>query len=274
MPHALSPQVYAILRAHIEEQTGMHFGDADQDLFLAKVAPRAEEAGFDSLLDYYYYLRYDAAGPRELDVLIEHLVVRESYLFRELEQLRMLVSRCLAPRLARGERMRVWCAASAGGEEPLTLAILLAQRDLLDRTDIVATDISQRGLDHGRAGRFYRRALRAIDDPAEHAPWLRPLPDGGVEVDPRLTAHISWRRLNLTDRDAIAALGLFDVILCRNVLIYFSDQTSRRVVESLTGALRDDALMLVSVTESLLRLGTSLTCEEQDGVFIYRKVNR
>src|SRR5438874_5839660 len=106
----LSPQVFAILRALIEEKTGIHYPDADRELLAERVSARAVESGFDSLLDYYYFLRYDPGGAAELDALIEHLVVQETYLFREVDQLRALISRFIAPRVARGERLRVWSA--------------------------------------------------------------------------------------------------------------------------------------------------------------------
>jgi chemotaxis protein methyltransferase CheR len=101
-------------------------------------------------------------------------------------------------------------------------------------------------------------------------PWLE-IDDRVVTAQPRLTLSIDWRRVNLVDRDAVAALGVFDVILCRNVLIYFNDPTARRVVDGLTSVLRPGGALFVGVSESLLRLGTTLICEEKQGVFLYRR---
>jgi chemotaxis protein methyltransferase CheR len=271
MPLKLSPQVFAILRALIEEKTGIHYPDGERELLAERVSARAEEAGFESLLDYYYYLRYDARGPTELEALVEHLVVQETYLFRELEQLRALVTHFIAPRVRAGQRVRVWSAACATGEEPLSVAALLAEERCLDGVDLLATDISARALERARTGRFARRSLRALGSAPSSAAWLEPCTDGAVKADPALLERISWRRLNLLDEEGVRALGLFDVILCRNVLIYFADATTTAVVERLTGALRPGGVLAVSVTESLLRFGTALSCEERDGVFFYRK---
>ena len=79
----LLPQVFNILSALIEERAGLHYRIEDLEHLRDKVSARAEQLGFESLLDYYYYLRYDANGDVELDVLIEHLVVHETYFFRE-----------------------------------------------------------------------------------------------------------------------------------------------------------------------------------------------
>jgi chemotaxis protein methyltransferase CheR len=269
MPLPLSPQLFAILGAFVEQRTGIQYGEADRDVFQNKISPRAEEAGFESLLDYYYFLKYDPAGDREMDALIEHLVVRETYLFREEQQLRTLVSRIIVPRVRSGHAVRVWSAACSTGEEPLTLATLLAEQGVLNDVEIVASDLSRRALARAREGRYGGRALRAVPDPHAHAPWLQPQPDGSVQVDPRLLARVDWRRLNLMDD--LSALGSFDVILCRNVLIYFGEDTCQRLLGRLIAGLRPEGTLVVSVTESLLRFGTALECDEVDGVFFYRK---
>jgi chemotaxis protein methyltransferase CheR len=268
----LTPQVFVILRGLIEERTGLYYGDADRDMLAEKVSARAEEAGFETLLDYYYFLRYDPAGDLELDTLVEYLVVKETYLFRELEQLRVLVARIVRP-WAERRRVRIWSAACATGEEPVSLAALLGQEGLLERVELVASDISARALERARSGLMSRRSLRLLA-PDQHAAWLHRRPDGTAQVDPELLRRISWRRVNLTDAAQVTAMGRFDVVLCRNVLIYFADETASRVVDALAETLHPDGLLVVSVTESLLRLGTSLACEEQAGVFFYRKGTR
>jgi chemotaxis protein methyltransferase CheR len=274
MALSLSPQVFAILRALIEERAGIQYADADRELLAERVSMRAEEAGFDSLLDYYYYLRYDRRGPAELEALIEHLVVQETYLFRELDQLRTLVSHLLAPQIAEGRRPRIWSAGCATGEEPISLAVLLADRGLHDRVEMVATDISRRALERARAGHFTRRSLRALGPTTTFPAWLEPDGAGGVRAAPALVGRIAWSRVNLLDEEAVQAMGTFDVILCRNVLIYFSDQTTSAVVDRLTAALTPGGTLVVSVTESLMRFGTGLTCEERNGVFFYRRLER
>jgi chemotaxis protein methyltransferase CheR len=265
----LSPQVFSILSGLVAERAGLHFDTAHMAVFAEKVGGRAAEAGFESLLDYYYFLRYDPGGGAELDALIDTLVVHETYLFRELPALETMVDAFVAPAVAAGRRPRIWCAACATGEEAHTVALLLAARGILDRVEIIASDISERALERARSGLFGRRALRQ-DLPALGAYWLE-VDERSVRAHPRLTAAIDWRRINLIDEAAVNALGKFDVVLCRNVLIYFSDDTARRAVEGLRRSLVPGGALFVGVSESLLRLGTPLACEEHDGVFFYRK---
>ena len=227
----LSPEVFRLFAATIEERAGLHYEARDLELFAEKISARAVERDAPSLLDYYYFIRYDPGGDRELDALVETLVVHETYLFRELDQLKVLVERILAPLLAADtRRARVWCAACATGEEPVTLGLLLREAGLLDRVEIVASDISTRALAKAEAGVFRGRALRALDaQPTSSAAALERLADGGVRVRPEIAASIRWLRLNLCDPEAVARLGRFDAILCRNVLIYFSDRTTSDV---------------------------------------------
>ena len=265
----LSPQVFAILSGLVGERAGLHFDHTCRATFADKVGARAVELGFDSLLDYYYFLRYDPHGPGELDALIEDLVVHETYLFRELPPLETMVSNLIVPAIEAGRRPRIWCAACATGEEPHTVAILLAARGLLDQVDLVASDISASALERARSGRFHGRALRQSLPPFA-GPWLD-VDERGVTAQARLTQSIDWRRINLLDRAAVAALGTFDIVLCRNVLIYFNDQTAHRVIDGIATVLRPGAALFVGVSESLLRLRTTLICEEKQGVFLYKR---
>ena len=268
-PLTMSPQVFSILSGLVTERTGLHFDIAHAAIFGEKVGTRATEAGFESLLDYYYFLRYDADGLREMNALAEALVVGETYLFRELAALEMMVDQILVPLSRSGCRPRVWCAACATGEEPHTLAMLLASRGLLDDVDLVASDISAAALERARSGRFSRRSLR--QEIPDFASILLDVDQRTVTARPHLTRAIDWRQVNLIDDAGVAAMGMFDVVLCRNVLIYFSDATVRGVIDRLSARLKPDGALFIGVSESLLRLGTPLLCEEKKGVFLYRK---
>jgi chemotaxis protein methyltransferase CheR len=263
-------QVFAILGQLVEERLGLHYGYEDRDLFLERVSARATEAGFDSLLDYYYFLRYDPGSAAEFDELTDALVVGETYFFRELRPLEVLVDEVLRPRLVAGAGLRVWVAACSTGEEPYTLAMLLAARGWLDRVEVLATDVSPRALARAAAGRFGRRSFRLDPEPAFAAPFLRPIPEGR-EVLPAVRAAVAFRRVNLLDAPAVEGLGRFDAILCRNVLIYFTPERVRETVERLERSLAPDGVLLVGVSESLLRLGTRLAVEERRGAFLYRR---
>jgi chemotaxis protein methyltransferase CheR len=265
----LSSQVFAIMTSLIEQHSGIHYAPRDLEMLADKLSRRAVEQEFESLLDYYYYLRYDPGGPEELAKLVEALVVHETYFFRESDALEALIGSVLRGPLSKGHRMRVWSAACATGEEPLTLAMLLDREGLLDRVDIVASDISRRARDRARQGTFAGRSLRAMP-PAMRAAYTTDEGGGALKVRGDLRDRITWRQVNLVDHDAVCELGPFDAILCRNALIYFGDESVRRVVAHLSDALRPGGVVLVGTSESLLRFGV-FECEERGGAFFYRK---
>lgn len=266
----LTPQLHAIVGAFLRDRLGLHYGVDERELLEDKLTSRAQEAGFESLLDYYYHLRYDDPDGVELAALADALVVNESYFFRERDQLEVIADEVVAPAVAAGRRPRIWSAACAAGEEPLSLAMVLAGRGLLAATELVASDLSARALARAREGRWSARALRGVPDGGLAARYLA-ADDRAVRLVAPLADAIAWRRINLLDDAAIAGLGRFDAILCRNVLIYFDDDTVVRVVARLAERLVPGGLLFVGVSESLLRFGTSLDCEERGGVFCYRR---
>jgi len=281
MTASLSPQLFAIFSALVEDELGIHYAPEDAPTFADKLAVRAAEAGFESILDYYYFLRYDPGATLELHALADALVVGETYFFRELEPARAAVEQVLVPAVERRGRARVWSAACATGEEPLSIAMLLEERGIADRTDIVATDLSKRALARAAAGVYRARSLRAMPPAPPPPAWTPELeavaqrvmvPEaGGARVDREFVATVDYRHVNLLDRSAVTALGQFDLVFCRNVLIYFADGTVLCVLEALTAALKDEGRLLIGSSESLLRFGTALRCEERGGSFLYAR---
>lgn len=267
----MTPQLFAIFAGLIEERAGLHYALRDAPFLEEKLRTRATSAGFDSLLDYYYFLRYDPDSDGEFAQLVDALVVNETYFFREYGQLVALVDGFLA-RVPADRQLRVWSAACSTGEEPLTLAMLLEERGLLDRTTIIASDISTRALALAKEPVRSRRSLRAVPNQALADRWLE-VGEDRVQVDRALIDRIDWRRINLLDRQAIERLGRFDAIICRNVLIYFRPDAIGQVVDSLLAALEPGGVIAVGVSESLMRLGSRIQSIEEGGFFFYGRAS-
>lgn len=266
----LTPQLFTILSSLIEDRVGLSYAPSDRTLLASKLERRANEAGFESLLDYYYFLRYDPNGEGEVEALINALVVNETFFFREFAPLEVAVTQILLPLVNAGQTPRVWSAACSTGEEALTLAMLLDRHGILSQVELLASDVSTAALERARSGWHNQRSLRHVPAPELVTKWLR-IEEHGVRVGPELVKSIDWRHVNLLDAAAVRALGSFDVILCRNVLIYFRDQLVSQVVGLLRERLRADGALFVGVSESLMRFGNTLECEERAGVFFYRK---
>ena len=266
----LSPAVFSILSSLIEEKLGLHYNLLDRELLQDKASVRALEAGFDSMLDYYYFLRYDANGEKEINELVEALVVNETYFFREWPAIEALVETFIKPMCDKGLRPRIWSAACSTGEEPLSLAMLLADKGLLDQVEIVASDISLKALSKPQKNRYGKRSVRAVPNEKLLQKFIESHADE-YRVAEELINKIQWKQLNLLDEEKFFGQGQFDVVLCRNVLIYFADQTIQKLLERFYKILNDDGLLLVGVSESLLRYGNSFAGEERNGTFVYKK---
>ena len=161
----------------------------------------------------------------------------------------------------------------------MSLALLLDEAGVRDRTEIVATDVSARALAKAREGNYGNRSLRALPPnptPTGFTDLLGRLSSAAIvregqraQVSRSVVADIDYRQLNLLDDAAAASLGTFDLVLCRNVLIYFADPTVRRVVATLARSLNEGSRLVIGASESLLRFGTILRCEERGGAFLY-----
>ena len=266
----------ALIRTLIHERTGMSFDNGKSDLLIDKLSPLVIERGFSSYLDYYYLLKYDASARAEWQNVMNALSVQETYFWREMDQVRALVQTIVPQWHARnaGSTLRIWSAACATGEEPLTIAMALNEAGWFARAsiEILASDASSNAIERARAGIYRERAFRNL--PAQlRERYFEPSGSGG-QVKRELHSRIKWSVANLMDESQIAPLAAANVIFCRNVFIYFSENAIGRVVRSFSRLIRPPGYLFVGAAESLLRLTTDFTLTEIDDAFVYLKRER
>lgn len=253
----------------IEDACGVHYRPDDRAILASKVETHARAVGYANVRTYLERLRDHDPGGLELHKLMEAILVHETYFFRELPPLQQLVDGHLDAIIRKRGRARVWSAGCATGEEPMTLAMLLDDRGKLEKVEIVASDVSTAAITRAKTGTYGSRALRD-GHPPELADRYLKTTGNSVTVAPHIHAAVAFETLNLLDDDNVRRLGVFDVILCRNVLMYFRETKVAEVVDRLTRALDPDGVLAVGIAESLLRFGPSLACEERGGSYFYR----
>lgn len=266
----LLPGAIALVRDLIHERTGNYYDDARLGQLADRLAPLVANRGFDTFLDYYYFLKYDATSADEWPRIMDALAVPETYFWREADQLRAIteiIIPSLAAKLTRP--VRIWSVPCASGEEPLSLAMMLDARGGRERVQIEASDASPAALETAAAGRYRGRAFRAL--PAELKQRYFTEEDGRWRNDPALVDRIRWSRVNLLDAADVARRANADIILCRNVFIYFSESAIRRVVNTFADAMPTPGYLCVGAAESLLRLTDRFELEQIGEAFVYVK---
>jgi chemotaxis methyl-accepting protein methylase len=190
-------------------------------------------------------------GASELGLLVEAVRVGETRLFRHRPQIEALVH-AVAPALRGRASVRVWSAGCAAGEEVATLAVVLAAALPGSAVSILGTDVSADAIATARAGSYPAAALAQVPD--ERADWRAGFEqgaDGRVRLRADLAASVAFERANLLD----AAPGsAFDIVWCRNVLIYFTAAARRRAIERLVGATAVGGVVFVGYSESLRQI--------------------
>jgi chemotaxis protein methyltransferase CheR len=227
----LSSEQFDRLTQQIYVRLGLHFADKKTYFLQKRVEKRMSALGYDDPQDYVFHLCYADPEGAEMQALANLITTNETYMFREYEQLEAFANCCLPEVLSDKQspgqqRLRIWSAGCSSGEEPYTLAMIVQevfpQSQYWD-FEIVATDIDENMLAHAARARYWQRSVREV--PPEYTNKSL-IPDGdSYLVRPQTVSLVRFQHLNLHDRPAMRSMRNFDFIFCRNVLIYFDDQS-------------------------------------------------
>jgi len=273
----LSEEEFRLLRDFLHETFGLYFDDNSRSLLRSRLLGRLTTLDLGSFEDYYHYLRFGPQRAHELESMVSHLTNNETYFFREATQLRVFSDKVLPTlrerKLAAGERrLRVLSAGCSTGEEPLSLAmILLDSGQFFWNWDlqVVGMDIDATALDKARRGLYFRNSFRAVEEAlvARHF-----TPEGtGQLVKESVRRLVTLRQGNLVERASYAGLTALDAVFCRNVLIYFSDDSIRRSVQIFFDCLAPGGYLFLGHAESLSRITDIFTPIRFQGALIYQK---
>ena len=254
-------------------RTGMQLGANKRYYVDRRVAERMAATGFASFQDYFALLRGNAG---ELEIFINAFTVNETYFYREEHQLRCL-SNALLPIVIAGKKpgdlVRIWSVPCSTGEEPFSIAIwLLENWALVDayHIEIVGSDINTRALTEARGGNYGERSLSRLP-PNLVEDYFRRLPNGGWQIIWDLQESVAFSAVNLIEAESMAGHGQFDIIFCRNVLIYFDDASRLAAAHNLRQSLRPGGFLCLGHSESMTRINDEFeTCRFEDAI-VYRR---
>jgi len=267
----------SLLSDLVHSRTGIYFDASKMDLLMDKLSPLVVRRGFNSVLDYYYLLKYDDTAPAEWVNVMNALSVGETYFWREFDQVRALTQLIVPSWLAAhpGQTLRIWSSACATGEEPLTIALALHEAGWFDRAsiEIHGSDGSSIAIEKAIAGIYRERSFRSLS-PERRARYFLPEGPKTWRVLPELHSKVRFSVANLMNESEIAPLATADIIFCRNVFIYFSESSIARTVRLFARHMPAEGYLFVGTAESLLRLTTEFVLKDIDNAFIYEKESR
>ncbi|QDU72749.1 CheR family methyltransferase [Mucisphaera calidilacus] len=273
----LNDAQFSKLRDVVYERAGIHFQESKKYVLESRLSRRVEELGFN---DFDQYIMFLTAGPYQSDEFQEmfnRITINETSFFRNEPQLEVFERQVLPGLLEarKGQKqLRIWSAACSSGEEPFTLAIQIYRSlgvRLNDwRIEILGTDISEKVLLTASKGVYTNYAIRSVDPMVLNRYFSED--NGNYTIDPDIKSMVHFEKLNLKDSLAAKRFGTFDVIFCRNVMIYFDDEMRTRVVKTFHNQLADDGTLFIGHSETLRSLDVGFEPIGAAQAFAYTKI--
>jgi chemotaxis protein methyltransferase CheR len=252
----MSPEDFDYLRKYLRERSGLVLAVEKQYLAESRLLPVARRNGMRSLDELVDRLKNRATAPLSAEV-VEAMTTNETFFFRDklpFDHFRDTIMPALISARAREKRIRIWCSAASTGQEPYSLAMMIKSMSAAIagfRIDIVATDLSSEVLEKAKAGIYsqfeVQRGLpvqllvKFFDQSGET--W---------QLAPELRSMVQFRPLNLLND--FSALGNFDVVFCRNVLIYFDQENKIAVLNRIARQMPADAILVLGAAETVIGL--------------------
>jgi chemotaxis protein methyltransferase CheR len=273
---------YRLLRDIVSERLGIWFGPESRSSLERRLRERIGVRGLTTFADYYQLLKYSPLGADEWDEAGDILTTHETYFYREDYQLRAFQNEIL-PMLAQKtpRRIHVWSAGCSTGEEAYTIAMLILESELFDRSwdvRVYGSDLSKKCIAAARRGVYGSASFRACPDEMKER-WFEkvpaPAPGTGISESHSVAAEARalchFAQMNLLDEERTHLVGRCDVIFCRNVVLYFDAAARRRVIDMFYERLLPGGVLLLGHAESLLNVSTAFELLHLKEDLVYRK---
>ncbi len=267
----VTPVDYEFLRALLKERSGLVLATDKQYLIESRLMPVARAAGLSSITDLAQRLRGSDSEVLKTHVT-EAMTINESFFFRDkvpFDRFRDTVLPAMMSSRANTRRLRIWCAAASTGQEPYSLAMIL--RSMIEkfvdwRIEIIATDICSDVLEKAKAGVYSQfEVQRGL--PIQMLMQYFEQVGEQWRVTETLRKMVQFRHFNLLDN--FSSLGTFDVVFCRNVLIYFDQATKVDVLERIGRSLKSDGFLSMGAAETVVGLtNTFVPLPEKRGLYV------
>ena len=272
---AFDPAELKLLTDLIEERFGLAFQGIRLEILESKLRPRLRELHLTTVRDYYQYLRFHPDRESELARLPTMVTNNETYFFRETHQFDLLVSHVIPERRAslRGRPLRVLSAGCSSGEEPYSLSIALHNAGIAlagISWEIDGCDVNVERIARAQEALYSETSLRACDADARRKYFVA---EGArFRLRDKYRANVRLFPTNLMAPNGALGWSVYDVILCRNMLIYVSEEAFSQVIGLFARSLLPGGYLLLGHSESLLDRKTAFAPAMLNGAVVYRKL--
>jgi chemotaxis protein methyltransferase CheR len=270
----ISEEDFQKFREFFYRKTGIQFESTKRYFVDKRLLERMQATDNKLFRSYFTMLRFQASG-EELQLLTNLMTVNETYFFREEYQFQCLVNSILPDLVKRKKSdgpLRIWVIPSSSGEEPYSIAICLLERWAdINKYDIeiVASDIDTRILNAARKGLYSERAVAQMPVAYLHKYFTRT--SAGYQLCDDIRGSVEFTRVNLSDRADTRAYRKFDVVFCRNLLIYFDDVSRKAAAETFYDALNPGGYICLGHSESMSRISSIYRVKKFPEAIVYQK---
>lgn len=275
----LQDSEFYALRDYIYELCGIYFRLEKKYLIESKILSRMKKLNLKNAGDYIYYLKYSQDREAEINLLYDYITINETSFFRNLPQIKAFQDEILPHIISENSKIgrksiKIWSAGCSSGEEPYTLSIVieeaLKKQEGVWFKEVLATDINQKVLDKAVKGVYSQYALRNTDQAILKKSFKR-LGDEQHQVLDQYKKIVRFKKLNLLDFAKIDAFPSFDIIFCRNVLIYFDLDSKKKVLDKFYELLKPGGYLFLGHSESLHGISAAFKLILFKGALAYKK---
>lgn len=272
----LSDEIFYKLKNLIYDISGIYFNEQKKYLLETRLSRRLSILDLPNFEDYYNYLKYSPKRKSEIKELLNSVTTNETSFFRDLPQLDVFIDVLKqivpAPSINPNKKIRIWSAGCSTGEEPYTIAIMIKENFPFSNVkfDIIGSDISEHVLDSAKRGVYNSYTLRNASENII-AKYFNKIDDDSFALKDEIKHMTGFYNVNLVDAKEVKNLDIFDIVLCRNVIIYFDDESKKRAISNIYESLKIGGHLFLGHSESLHFISTSFKLVGFGKTPLYRK---
>ncbi|KAB2333684.1 CheR family methyltransferase [Bacillus mesophilum] len=240
-------QEYQEFIMNIKKKTGIDLGAYKEAQMKRRLESLYDKKGFTSFRDFYHAINQDKSL---LDDFLDRMTINVSEFYRNAKRWEVLENKILPQIYGRTKQVKVWSAACSTGEEPYTLAMIMSKMMPLSQINILATDLDEKVIDRAKIGIYPERSLNEVPSEMKQKYFQK---EGSLyKISNEIKKTVTYKKQNLLS-DSFG--GPFDLIVCRNVLIYFTEEAKDGLYYKFSQALKPEGFFFVGSTEQIFNPG-------------------